>query len=331
MDTPLVSIIIPVYNRATLIVETLQSICNQSYTHWECIIVDDGSSDASWEIIEGFIASLDVPHLSKDQFRLYKRPEVLIKGADACRNYGFLKSNGDLVNWFDSDDIMLTDHLEKKVSAMQQDVTLDVCFCFNQSFVVKEEKPSLGKINSFREDNLLRDLILRKQFVQTGCGLWRSEFIKKSFATEAIFDEELTQSQDYDFYGRILAFAPNMTIIKEPLFLFRRGNHSISTDFNTANEIHLDSFLRARLKIIERYQGDDQIQRGVLNAILGSWNQQLHQQSKAAFITYVNGLDSCKNWVAPVFARAINKKIQLATLLRMLGRGSHRFREKFKI
>ncbi len=331
MSPPLISIIIPLYNRAALIVETLASICAQSYSHWECIIVDDGSTDASLEVVQTFIDSLEASTCSQDQFKVFSRPEVLDKGADACRNYGFLKSSGSWVNWFDSDDLMLPHHLETKVAQLQDQPTIDAVFCYNQSFRVSEGRRELGVVNSFQKQNLLRDLILRKQFVQTGCALWSSDYINTQFDSEAIFDESLSQSQDYDFYARILERKPTMVIIPEPLFLFRRGNSSISTHFTTNSEIHLASFLRARVKIIERYQGDVEIQRGVLNAILGSWHLQLHQQSKSAFKSYVSCLDNCKKWISPAFAKALTKKIQWAIGLRMLGRGAHRFRHKFRL
>ena len=331
MSSPLVSIIIPLYNRASLIVETLESICAQTYTHWECIIVDDGSTDASLDVVSSFISRLEAKACAQGQFSVFSRPEVLVKGADACRNYGFLKSKGSWINWFDSDDLMLPNHLEKKVAQLQEDPTVDVVFCYNQSFMDTKGKRELGAVNSFQKQNLLRDLILRKQFVQTGCALWSRDYINTQFDTEAIFDESLSQSQDYDFYARILEYMPTMTIIPEPLFLFRRGNPSISTHFTTHTEKHLTSFLRARTKIIERYQGDTEIQKGVLNAILGSWNQQLHQQSKTAFKTYVRSLDDCKKWISPAFAKALTKKIQWAVGLRMLGRGAHRFRHKFRL
>ena len=108
MLQPLVSIIIPTYNRANLILETLNSVKLQSYQNWECIIVDDGSTDTSEEVITAF-CRMD------ERFKYYKRPENKPKGANSCRNLGFEYSKGDLINWFDSDDVMFEDFLEKKI------------------------------------------------------------------------------------------------------------------------------------------------------------------------------------------------------------------------
>ena len=109
MTKPLVSIIIANYNRADLIEETLDSIKNQSYPLFECIIVDDGSTDDSVNVIQNWIQR-------DNRFQFFSRPKSIRKGANACRNWGFKeKSEGNLIKFFDSDDIMLKDHIKISV------------------------------------------------------------------------------------------------------------------------------------------------------------------------------------------------------------------------
>ena len=87
MSNPLVSIIIPTYNRAHLLEETLNSIVKQTYSNWECLIVDDGSKDDTDNFMESFI--------KKDKrFQYHKRPKNSPKGGNAARNYGFQLSKG---------------------------------------------------------------------------------------------------------------------------------------------------------------------------------------------------------------------------------------------
>jgi len=101
----LVSIIIPTYNRGSLIAESLDSILNQSYQNWECIIIDDGSSDNTFDVVN--------PYVIKDKrIKILNRPDFKPKGANACRNYGLSLSKGDFVLWFDSDDIIHPNCLE---------------------------------------------------------------------------------------------------------------------------------------------------------------------------------------------------------------------------
>ena len=124
---PLISIIIPNFNRAHLISETLESIRNQTYKHWECIVVDDHSIDNSWAIVDDYC--------KKDKrFKQVKRPNELPKGACSCRNYGFEISKGLYVNWFDSDYIMISDKLEKQLEQLLKTES-DVVVCQTQTCV----------------------------------------------------------------------------------------------------------------------------------------------------------------------------------------------------
>ncbi|WP_372938266.1 glycosyltransferase family 2 protein, partial [Seonamhaeicola sp.] len=90
MSQPLVSIIIPTYNRAHLIGETLDSVLAQTYTHWECIVVDDGSSDHTSQVVATYCKN-------DARFQYHQRPLDRPKGANACRNYGFELSKGEYI------------------------------------------------------------------------------------------------------------------------------------------------------------------------------------------------------------------------------------------
>lgn len=87
---PLVSIIIPTYNRAHLIGETLDSVLAQTYENWECIVVDDGSTDHTDEVMAEYCAK-------DSRFRYFHRPDTHKPGGNGARNYGFLMSRGEFV------------------------------------------------------------------------------------------------------------------------------------------------------------------------------------------------------------------------------------------
>lgn len=108
-----VSIIIATYNRVNYIIDTLRSIQNQTFNDWECIIVDDGSTDDTEKCVREFIK--DDP-----RFKYEIRPAHIQKGANSCRNYGYKKTSGDLIKFFDSDDLMLSNHLEVLVSEVEK-------------------------------------------------------------------------------------------------------------------------------------------------------------------------------------------------------------------
>ena len=115
LNSPLVSIIIPTFNRANLIGETLDSVIGQTYTNWECIVIDDGSTDGTDKLLNIY--------LQKDtRIQYLQRPSERPKGANSCRNYGFEFSRGEYVNWFDSDDIMHPEKLEIQINQLQNNL-----------------------------------------------------------------------------------------------------------------------------------------------------------------------------------------------------------------
>jgi glycosyltransferase involved in cell wall biosynthesis len=90
-----VSVITPVFNRADLINRTINSLLSQTYSNWEHIIVDDGSTDNTVKVIEEY-AQRD------DRIKLFHRGH-LTKGANTCRNIGKRESRGDYIIYLDSD------------------------------------------------------------------------------------------------------------------------------------------------------------------------------------------------------------------------------------
>jgi len=220
----LVSIIIPVYNRAHLIGETLESVLAQSYANWECIIIDDGSSDNIKEIIDYF-TGLD------SRFRFYYRPKEQPKGANACRNFGFIKANGQYVNWFDSDDIMHSDFLKLKVETLEQNPKLDFCACISSKFKVsiknieKADRPL-----TMNSDNYIEDYLINGLYFYTPSPMWRTSFL----ANKKHFNESLQRSQERDFHFRMLTFKPKFTYLDTVLFYVRIEGDSISTKARTS-------------------------------------------------------------------------------------------------
>jgi len=320
----LISIIIPVYNRASIIGETIISIQKQTYKNWECIIVDDGSDDTTIEIVTAF-AKADT------RIKLFKRPENLIKGANACRNYGFKKSKGAYINWFDSDDIMFETHIEEKVLAIEKDESIELCACENQNFYENNGTYTYDKINTIKEENLLKEFILRKQFIQTGCGLWKRTFLETHFTEQLLFDEQLSQSQDYDFYARALYYKPKLKIINKVLFGFRRGNASISTEFKKVNNSHHSSFIRVRIKLIKIYKDNETIQSGLLNVLLASYNMAINTKDHIQQKSYKQALILSRKEVNKKNKIKLNTILVLAELLKIVGKGSFALRRLFRV
>jgi glycosyltransferase involved in cell wall biosynthesis len=252
---PLVSIIIPTYNRAHLISDTLNSIQQQSYNNWECIVVDDGSTDSTEALIRTYI--------TKDsRFQYYQRPDTKPKGANACRNYGFDRSKGDFINWFDSDDVMLPNKLEIQLRALNQNPKAPFCIC-QTKWIDKTTGEFLGlRAKQISSDNRFEDYILYNIFWSILAPIWRRDFIEKN---ELYFDETLHQSQEYDFHIKALSINSNYKEIDDVLVSMYRHDENLSNNIY-ASDLKLTSNLMVKKKIVENYV-DKFSSKGVLKLL----------------------------------------------------------------
>jgi glycosyltransferase involved in cell wall biosynthesis len=228
---PLLSIIIPTYNRAHLIGETLESIVNQTYTNWECIVVDDGSTDNTELILNEFI--------KKDsRFSYYKRPESRKKGANSCRNYGFEVSKGDWIKWFDSDDILFPNAFEASsiyFSELSQMIVSSLQY-------VDFDKKKLKYEHNLISKNTIEDYLVGKMKFYTFTPTWSRIFLENQVE---LFDVTITNLDDWDFNLRMLYQNPSIVYINEPLIQYRVHESSLSHEINKLNFSEIQSEFRA--------------------------------------------------------------------------------------
>ena len=219
MNKNLVSIIIPTFNRAHLIGETLDSVIAQTYNNWECIVVDDGSTDYTDELLD-FYTQKD------SRIQYHHRAKDLKKGANACRNYGFEISKGEYVNWFDSDDLMSPNFLTCKSEILSKNEELDIVISktrfidFDGNIVAKEKRTTSSK-------NLLEDFITLKISWYLPDPMYRKCFLKG----KTLFNEKMHKEQDRDLHIRLLVENPNLKILDTYLTSYRQSDQSISKDF----------------------------------------------------------------------------------------------------
>jgi glycosyltransferase involved in cell wall biosynthesis len=241
-EQPLVSIIIPTFNRAHLIGETLDSVMAQTYTNWECIVVDDGSTDDTEALLKAYI--------EKDaRFQYHKRPDRHAPGGSGARNYGFGLSAGDYVQWFDDDDVMLYDMLATIIYGFKSKTELVISSCKITNRDLKKHKIIDLKEQSF----LFKDYSLRTIKIVTNNVIFKKIFFKE----RELFLEHLLRSQEADFFSRLFFELSEdaYEIINRPLFLYRQHDNSKTTS---------DKIYKPEFKYAHFYVHSENLKRGIL-------------------------------------------------------------------
>ena len=191
-----VSIITPSFNRAELVIETAESILTQTYPYWEWVIVDDGSTDNTWEVLQS-LAEKD------NRIKLFKRMREP-KGACACRNIAVEKCTGTYLIFLDTDDLMAPFCLEQRVKAMQKQP--ECGFIIFPMLLFKKQINDTNLLWNIDkdEDDLMRLLINDPICPGTGT-LWK----KKKFQEVGLWREDLKMWQDIELHIRSLLWPVN--------------------------------------------------------------------------------------------------------------------------
>jgi len=191
---PTISIITPNFNSAAFIHATYQSISNQTYSNWEWIVVDDGSTDNSPEFVQEW--AKDEPRI-----KFYTRAH-LPKGASACRNIGVEHAKGEFALFLDADDLLEPFCLEQRLQYMKQNPSLDFAV-FKMGYFHTSIGDISGIVNHFNsdKDQYLKDFISYSIPWAITCPIWKSEFLRKN---NIRFSEKYQRLQDPEFHAKIL-------------------------------------------------------------------------------------------------------------------------------
>ena len=189
-NRPLVSVVVPCYNKERYVERTLSSLCAQKYSNFEVKIVDDCSTDRTWEIVQGFVA--------KDS-RFAAERNAVNKGGDYCRNRGAALSKGKYLIFLDADDWLAEDCLAVRVAEMEKDAAGEWDMIVFPSISSKGGR--LYNYMALREgaDPVLGFLRMDSPW-QTMMPIWR----RTSFERFGGFDEAFPRLQDVEIFSRVL-------------------------------------------------------------------------------------------------------------------------------
>jgi len=239
--SPKVSIIMATYNRAHFIEETLLSIQKQTFTDWECFIIDDGGTDNTMELI--------TPILVQDsRFQYSKRPDNYIKGLPGCRNYGLDLAKGEYIIFFDDDDIPHPQNLELCVLELN-DPTIFFCRYirdvffedFNYNFDYSKT------YTSFYIDKKDIQRMLKNELQFNSCAImWKVACFEKNR-----FAEQLMYAEEWELYSRIVSSGFSGISINKSLFYGRKHPNSNTGEFYRNDPVRRESFSEAILLVVQ--------------------------------------------------------------------------------
>lgn len=228
---PLISIVIPVYNAAETLPETIASLRAQTLVGWEAILVDDGSTDASWDIASKL--SQEEPRL-----RLVRNPG---KGPSAARNYGALHgARGPIVAFCDADDLWEPNKLRDAADCLlnaEADATYGRIGFFNQDPTVVRTRSSVPKgaltISQLMGENPVCTL--------SNLSIWR-----ETFREVGGFRDDMVHNEDLEFLIRLVGTGHCLKGINTNHVLYRLSQNGLSANLDAMREGRVEALVTAQ-------------------------------------------------------------------------------------
>ena len=225
----LVSIIMATYNRAHFIEETLQSIQNQTYKNFECLIIDDGSTDNTSDIVAPFVQN-------DPRFQYRKRSNNYLKGLPGSRNYGLDLAQGEYIIFFDDDDIVHPQNLEISCKELIQQ-NIDFCHFQKKSFY---DAPEIALFQDYEAKIItvhdIKNILNHKIGLASCTVLWT----KRCFQNTR-FNECLLYAEEWECYLKIISSGFTGTNITAVLYYNRKHSQSNTGEFYLNNPVRRKS------------------------------------------------------------------------------------------
>lgn len=246
-----VSIIIPLFNTEKWIGEMVDSILDQTYTNWELLIVDDGSTDNSSKVVERY---------QDERINLLHR-DRLPKGAPTCRNIGLENSQGKYVVFIDSDDLLLPHAIEQRVKAIEEgdnyDFAIGGCKAFVQGESIDEALRKGRYTYGLFNGNPL-SLLLKSRYPFIVCtNIYKRESL---LANNIKWEEEIKVFQDFTFNFKVLNKGLTYNIVNPFAvdYLYRVGHSSTNITGEFISQEKFQSTLKLmKCTLRDIQQGED--------------------------------------------------------------------------
>ena len=214
-SAPLISVIVPAYNVEKYIKTCLDSLINQTYSNFEIIIINDGSTDQTEEILRSY--------QSNPKFRIYSQKNG---GLSAARNHGLKLANGELVCFIDSDDSVKSDYLEKLVAPFIDCADVDITVCGYQEKFEKSEIDHVLKTQKITGYQATEDLLIKQQDFNV---LAWNKLYRKSLFTDYDIEYPVGQIHEDNLTTyKLFSHSQTVVYISDVLYIYQRTHSEIT-------------------------------------------------------------------------------------------------------
>lgn len=241
----LISVILPVYNVALYIKESVASILNQTISDFELLIIDDCSTDNTLSIIQ---------EIKDERIKIITKEKN--SGLIHSLNLGFKLAQGKYIARMDGDDISVNNRFEKQLDILEKNPDIKVCGCWLQEF---GKSNRLVKHKEYHEEIKARLLLSCSMSMGT-------IMLEREWVGNVLFDETKKHVEDYDFWSRV-AWIGEFYNIQESLYLYRVHEMQVSTQYKSIQlqgDIEIKLFLFKKLKYNSKIFSDDLIAKILL-------------------------------------------------------------------
>lgn len=241
-----VSIIIPCYNYGKYLDECFSNLQSQSYPDWEAIVVDDGSTDQTMEVVRAWQAE-------EPRIQYFYQSN---SGVSKARNLGLLKANGELIQFLDADDLLSKDKLRLQVEYLQKNPEVDLCYTENHYF-----EDGIPEIRYPDQEFMGRDWMIRfsgkgsfamEQLIRNNLAVVSSPLIRTNLVGLAgFFPEKIAHTEDWQFWIQCVLAGANIHYLQDSkaytLIRVHRNSASQQTQTMRYGELNLRTWISGKL------------------------------------------------------------------------------------
>lgn len=278
MSQPLVSVIIPLYNRKHLVSRCVKSVCNQTYPHLEIIVVDDGSTDNPDEVLA---------ELTKDtRVKVLRKPNG---GVSSARNMGIEAATGEYLQFVDSDDILLPHAIETELGEMECSHVDCVAFGLVDSNCAPSES---GVIEVCRESDCVAAAMKKNML----CSPVNKLFVRSRVGSRHRFKTDVSWGEDFIFNVAYLMECRSISLVMRSLYIVNVGD-TTSLNYRYTEHSFADGVMQYHA--ISEYLKSDcspESPEMMKRYLWGCWISCVRKLCLRAPLSYAEKVDKLKQW-----------------------------------